>query len=59
MVGKDSHVSTTLNMIFNVTYYLDLHNAIILFAIDVKFYQVKLLTFYNVPTTDLTFVGKT
>ena len=29
-----------------------------LVTIDVIFYQVKLLVFYNVQTTNLTFVGK-
>ena len=42
---------TTLNMIFSVTYYLDLHNAIC-------FYQVKLLVFYYVQTTNFIFVAK-
>ena len=35
-------------MIINVTYYLDLHIAIIFFTFHVIFYQVKLLMFYNV-----------
>ena len=30
-----------------------------LFTIDVIFYQVKLLMFYNVQNVNLTFVGKT
>jgi hypothetical protein len=44
-------------MIFSVTYYLELHNAI-LFTIDVAFYQVKLLLLHNVQTINLTFLGK-
>ena len=44
-------------MIFSVTYYLDLHNAIS-FIVVIIFYQVKLSMFYNVQTTNLTFVGK-
>ena len=47
-----------INMIFSVTYYLDLHKATSMDSIDVMFYQVKLLMFYNVQTTNLTFVGK-
>ena len=49
-------VTTTVNMIFSVTHYLDLHNAIY-FIIDVISYQVKLLMFYSVQTTNLIFVG--
>ena len=44
--------------IFSATCCLDLHNAIFFFTIDVNFHQVKLLMFYNVQTTNLTFVGK-
>ena len=44
---------TAPNMIFSVTYYLDLHGAISLYC-----YQVKLSMFYNVLTTNLTFVGQ-
>ena len=43
-------------MIFSVTRYLELHNAY-LFTIDAAFYEVNLLMFYNVQTTNLTFVG--
>ena len=41
-------------MIFSVTYYLNVHNAISL-TIDVIFYKVKLLVFYNIKTINLTF----
>ena len=47
---------TTLNMIFNITSYLKIHNAS--FGIDVTFYQVKLLRFNNVQTMNLTFASK-
>ena len=47
---------TTLNKIFSVTYYLELHNAMLI-IIDVFVHQVKLLLFYNVQTTNLTFFG--
>ena len=36
-------------MIFSVTYYLELHNAVCLFLLFMwVFYQIKLLVFYNV-----------
>jgi hypothetical protein len=46
--------TTTLNIVFSDTYYLDLH--------DVKYmtnicYQVKMLMFYNFQTTKSTFVS--
>ena len=44
-------------MIFSVTSYLDLHNAIF-FTIDVIFYQVKLLMFYIIQKIILTFLLK-
>ena len=43
-------------MIFSVTYYLELHNAIT--SIDVIFYQVKLLMSHNVQKIKITFVAK-
>ena len=46
---------TTWNMIFSVTFYSELHSAIS-FTIDVVFYQVKLLMYYNDQTTNLTLV---
>ena len=47
-----------LNMLFSVTNNSELHMPIS-FTIIVLFYQVKMLTFYNVQTINLTFVGKT
>ena len=47
----------TLNIVFRIMDYLELHNDIS-FTIKVIYYQVKLLMFYNVQTTNLTFVGK-
>ena len=38
---------TTLNMIFSVTYYLELHSAIFFYC-SLIFYEVKLLLLYNV-----------
>ena len=37
-------------MTFGVTHYLELHNAISFFIIDVVSYQVNFLMFYNVQT---------
>ena len=34
-----------------------IYTMLYLFAIDVTFYQVKLLMFYNVQSTNLTFAG--
>ena len=42
-------------MIFSITYYSELHNALFLTNF---FFQVKMLLFYNVQITNLTFVGK-
>jgi hypothetical protein len=42
-------------MIFSVTYSLELK---IPFFIDVVFYQVKMLMFYSVQTTNSTMIGK-
>ena len=44
-------------MIFNVTYYSELHIPIY-FSINVIIYQVKMLMLYDVQTTNSTFVGK-
>ena len=44
-------------MIFSVTYYIDLH-SVYLFIIDVISYQVKLLIFYNIQTTNLKLLRK-
>ena len=49
---------TTLNMIFSVRDYLELHITIFFHYNWCIFYQVKLLLFYSVQTIDLTFVGK-
>jgi hypothetical protein len=47
-----------LKMIFSVTYYLELQSATSS-IVDVFFaYQVKLFLFYNVQSTNLTFVLK-
>ena len=52
--------TTTLNMLFNVTYYLELHKVIYIYIynVDVISYQVKLLMLCNVQTINLTDVGK-
>ena len=44
-------------MIFSVTYYSYLHIPIFLFISNMLFYQVKMLVFYNVQTTNSTFVS--
>ena len=46
--------TTTLSMIFSVTHYVELHNAISIFTVSV----ILMLMFCNsVHTTDLTFDG--
>ena len=50
-------LETTPNMRFSVAYYLELHNAIYFYCYIFIAYQVKLLMFYNVQATSLTFVG--
>ena len=40
--------TTTLDTIFSVDPYLDLHGALFLNVVDVNFYQVKLLIIYDV-----------
>ena len=45
-------------MIFSVTYCSELHVPKYIFIIDVLFYQVKMLMFYNVQTTNSIMVGK-
>jgi hypothetical protein len=57
-MDSESCLLATINMILSVTYYLDLHDLKIFKTIDVIFYQVKLLMFYNVRTINLTFVDK-
>ena len=52
-----STMLSTLNVMFNVTYYLELHNAISL-TTNMFLYHLKLLMFYHVQTTNLTFVDK-
>ena len=47
----------TLNIVFSVTYYLELHNVIYVIMCNL-FYQVKMLMFYNVQITSVAFVGK-
>ena len=51
------HTITTLIYIFGDNYYLELHNAISYYRLC-NINQVKLLLFYNVQTTNLTFGGK-
>ena len=49
---------TTLYMIFSITYYLELRDAIPFF-IDVKFLPSNvIILFYNAQTNKLTIVGK-
>lgn len=43
---------------YSVPYYLDFTQMLYLFIIDIIFYQVKFLMFYNVQLTNLTFVVK-
>ena len=50
-------LKSTLNVVFNVTYYLELNNVGIIDTITVIFYRVGILVFHNVQTTNLTFVG--
>lgn len=45
-------------MMYSVPYYLDFTQMLYLFIIDIIFYQVKFLMFYNVQLTNLTFVVK-
>ena len=45
-------LKTILDMIFDTTYYLELHTAISFSIFDAIFYQVKLLMFYNTQTID-------
>ena len=57
-LGDARIFTTTLNMIFSVTYYSDLRVPIS-FDYYCFFNQVKMLMFYSVQTTNLTMVGKT
>lgn len=46
-------------MIFSVTFYSEVHNAITCFTFSVGFYELQMLVFYNVyQTIKLTFVDK-
>ena len=45
-------------MMYSVPYYLDFTQMLYLFIIDIIFYQVKFLMFFNVQLTNLTFVVK-
>ena len=45
-------------MILSVTYNLEFYHAISSFTIDVMFYQVELLLFYNVQTTNWHLLAK-
>lgn len=42
---------------FDVLHYLELHNAMLFYAIDAFYYQVELLIILKVQTTNWTFVG--
>lgn len=48
---------TTLNMIFNVSYYSEIHNSEY-FMINLKIYHIKMSIFYSAQTTNSTFVSK-
>lgn len=50
--------TSTLNMLFSVTYYLEQHISMFLLIIDVNFYLVKMLIFYKVQITNLIVVGE-
>ena len=49
--------TTTPNMIFSVSSYLDLP-VLYLFTIKIKLYQAKLSMFYNIQIINVTFVCK-
>jgi hypothetical protein len=50
---------TPLDMIFSVPHYFKVHKAIYPFTTDVIFFnQVQMVMFYNVQTTNLTFINK-
>jgi hypothetical protein len=55
---RDWFKEATPNMVFNVTYYLDLHGANFIIIIEIKFCQVKLSMFYNIQPTSITFVSR-
>ena len=50
---------TAPNMVFSVAYYLDLHGAMALYYWNNSLPSKVVNMFYNVQTTNLTFVGKT
>jgi hypothetical protein len=50
--------STTPNIVFSVTDYLELQNCKSFFSYKYNFYSGKMLIFHNVQTTHLTHVGK-
>jgi hypothetical protein len=47
-----------LNIVFRLTYYLELHNTICIFTSNVILYQVKIFMLYNIRTTNSTFIGQ-
>ena len=49
---------TPVNMILSVTYYLELQNTIWFLFFMWFYFQVKLLLFYDIQITNLTFVGR-
>ena len=49
---------TTLYILFSVIHYLELHIPISFYSHLYFFCQVKMLMFYNIQTTNSTFVGK-
>ena len=53
-----SNLEISVFIVFSVTYYLELHMLYILLLMYIFIYEVKMLMFYNVQTTTLTFVGK-
>ena len=53
-----SNLEISVFIVFSVTYYLELHMLYILLLMYIFIYEVKMLMFYNVQPTTLTFVGK-
>ena len=54
-----THIATTtVKIAFSVTNYWKLRNVISFFPLIEIFYQIKKLMFYNVQTTNVTFVSK-
>ena len=54
--GDNFTPESTLNMICSVTHYPELHNPMSFFIINSNFYQVKMLMFCTVQTTNSTFI---